>query len=130
PNLTRVNWSGLTNGLPEILRGMVTQVVGAVKTMNRTISGTTFTPGVAVSAPGVIGAPMIAAASAPMPSVAQSANVSPARSGNTSASEGYSGDYAALAMAVAQGLDGVRVAIDADGIARLVNKSNNRRARR
>src|SRR5690606_40935574 len=87
-------------------------------------------PGVAVSAPGVIGAPMIAAASAPMPSVARSANVSPARSGNTQASEGYSGDYAALAAAVAEGLDGVRVDMDPDGIARLVNKSNNRRARR
>src|SRR5690606_40852004 len=42
PNLTRVNWSGLTNALPEILRGMVSQVVAAVKTLNRTISGTTF----------------------------------------------------------------------------------------
>src|SRR5690606_38952613 len=93
PNLTRVNWSGLTNGLPEILRGMVSQVVGAVKTMNRTISGTTFAPGVAVSAPGVIRAPMIAAASA-------------------------------------EGFDGARVPMVPDGIARLVNKSNNRWGRR
>lgn len=131
--LRNVQWDGLENGLSSTLKSMTSQVQSTVRDMGRAIERTTFRPSLAFS-----GSPDVGSGTATVTFAGSGVDTltlprgssvsSPAARSSTGLSA--SDNYAALAQAVAEALDGVRVEMDPNGLLRVVDKARMRKVRR